>query len=218
MLVSAHINAPTQKWWYCSFTCVTPSAAAEPAHPAGAARKRPDHHGPQQAEYDATAQVSLLFSLLISIKFEGVCHDKEDLGHREATGQCICIFTLSKCHYRLLFSRLQLVPVQYCDECGRHNELLYAEYCCDNWFVWLLRSLEQLGSKLIQTSAHVVGLENHNSLIGHTSVFRCRLMHLSPPTTTADFGNSFRWVMNTDYSLMWLHSKSTLKTESSLVD
>lgn len=67
MLVSTHINAPTQKWWYCSFTCVTPSAAAEPAHPAGAARKRPDHHGPQQAEYDATAQVSLLFSLLISL-------------------------------------------------------------------------------------------------------------------------------------------------------
>lgn len=49
------------------FTCVIPSAAAEPAHPAGAARKRPDHHGPQQAECYATAQVSLLFLLLISL-------------------------------------------------------------------------------------------------------------------------------------------------------
>lgn len=38
-----------------------PSSAAEPAHPTGAFGKRPNHHGPQQAEHHATKQVSLLF-------------------------------------------------------------------------------------------------------------------------------------------------------------
>lgn len=60
-----------------------------------------------------------------------------------------------------------------------------------NSSVWPLWIPEQLGSKLIQTSAHVVQLEYHNLLIGHTPVFRRRLMHLSPPTTTEEAGKSF---------------------------
>ena len=61
MFVSTHTHTHIQRSDdTVVFTCVTLSTAAEPAHPVGAARKRPDHHGPQQAERYAAAQVSLL--------------------------------------------------------------------------------------------------------------------------------------------------------------
>lgn len=61
-------------------------AANEPKHPAGTARKSPDHHGPQQAPRYAAAQVSLLFSCLSFLcqppffKRKPVCQDEEGKG------------------------------------------------------------------------------------------------------------------------------------------
>lgn len=117
---------------------------------------------------------------------------------------------------RLICIKVQPVPVCCHDERGQHNEFPYAGHCCDNRFVWLLRSSQQLGGrkKLIQTSAHIVKRGNHYSLIGHTWAFGGGLTHLPPPTTKSRRRRFIQLVSGTPAAAR-CGSKSFQRTESS---
>lgn len=63
---------------------MTPSTAAEPARPAGAARKGPRHHGSRQAERHAAAQVSPAVSLFL-------VRPKEMQNDLKSSGYVMCL-------------------------------------------------------------------------------------------------------------------------------
>lgn len=82
-----------------------------------------------------------------SIMFDSVCHDEEDLEWSVFTfWTCFSLFHMRRQGRRICI-KVQPVPVCCHDERGQHNEFPYAGHCCDNRFVWLLRSSQQLGGK-----------------------------------------------------------------------
>lgn len=239
MFVSgAHTTAATQKWWHCGFffsfflrLILSTYVASRPQQLKQQIEQEVlekdliivDHSKLNAMLQRRCRSIFLLCHISSpssprhkpSIMFDSACHDEEDLEWSVFTSwTCFSFFHMRR-QGRHICIKVQPVPACCHDERGQHNEFPYAGHCCDNRFVWLLRSSQQLGGKkLIQTSAHIVKRGNHYSLIGHTWEFGGGLMHLPPPTTKSRRRRFIQLVSGTPAAAR-CGSKSFQRTESS---